>query len=130
MKWFGHATTVLLKRRSKITSEQFLEGTDICIIEAELPVVESFGFSPEIMQKTSGAARTQLQFSHWALLEQDPNWKPTTEDEVEEFGDNADAKGDNIARVLVDEIRRRKGLHVEEKLVEHAEKQRTLSKKK
>lgn len=82
------------------------------------------------MQKTSGAARTQLQFSHWALLEQDPNWKPTTEDEVEEFGDNADAKGDNIARVLVDEIRRRKGLHVEEKLVEHAEKQRTLSKKK
>mmetsp|Transcript_36629 Transcript_36629/g.56835 ORF Transcript_36629/g.56835 Transcript_36629/m.56835 type:complete len:97 (+) Transcript_36629:2700-2990(+) len=81
-------------------------------------------------KKTSGAARTQLQFSHWAILDEDPNWKPTTEDEQEEFGTNADAKGDNIARILVDDIRRRKGLYVEEKLVEHADKQRTLSKKK
>ena len=100
------------------------------MIDANVPVVESFGFAPEIMRKTSGAARTQLQFSHWAILEEDPNWKPTTEDEQEEFGSNADARGDNVARMLVDDIRKRKGLHVEEKLIEHADKQRTLSKKK
>merc|ERR1712137_148814 len=129
-RWFGDATSVLIRRRSKIINEQFLEGTDHCQITASLPVTESFGFIPEIMQKTSGAARSQLQFSHWALLEEDPNWVPTTEEEKEEFGTNADARGDNVARLLVDDIRRRKGLHVEEKLVEHAEKQRTLSKKK
>mmetsp|Transcript_36629 Transcript_36629/g.56833 ORF Transcript_36629/g.56833 Transcript_36629/m.56833 type:complete len:926 (+) Transcript_36629:8-2785(+) len=50
-KWFGDATSVLLKRRAKICNEQFLEGTDICMIEAHVPVVESFGFAPEIMQK-------------------------------------------------------------------------------
>lgn len=82
------------------------------------------------MHKTSGAARTQMQFSHWALLDQDPSWEPTTEDEKEEFGSNANAKGDNLARQLVNNIRRRKGLHVEEKLVEHADKQRTLSRNK
>jgi ribosome assembly protein 1 len=35
----------------------------------------------------------------------------------------------NLARTLVDKVRRRKGLHVEEKLVQSATKQRTLSKK-
>ena len=129
-RWFGDATSVLMKRRSKITNEQFLEGTDICQISADLPVVESFGFIPEMMQKTSGAARSQLQFSHWAILPQDPSWQPTTEEEKEEFGTNSEAKGDNIARLLVDDIRKRNGLHVEEKLVEHAEKQRTRSRKK
>ncbi len=38
--------------------------------------------------------------------------------------------GTNVARQLLDEARRRKGLPVEEKLVEGADKQRTLSKKK
>ena len=35
-----------------------------------------------------------------------------------------------IAYRYMDQVRRRKGLHVEEKLVAHAEKQRTLSKNK
>jgi len=129
-KYFGDATAVLCRRRAKIKLENFIMGTDLCEIEAELPVVESFGFGDEIMRKTSGSARTQLQFSHWSILDEDPNWVPTTEDEKEEFGMNASAKGENFARQLVDDVRRRKGLFVEEKLVEHGDKQRTLSKKK
>ena len=35
-----------------------------------------------------------------------------------------------LFRRYMDQVRRRKGLQVEEKLVEHAEKQRTLSKNK
>jgi hypothetical protein len=36
----------------------------------------------------------------------------------------------NKAREYVDQVRRRKGLFIEKKIVEHAEKQRTLSRKK
>ena len=44
------------------------------------------------------------------------------------FGDKADS--DNIARKYMNDVRRKKGLAVDEKLVEFAEKQRTVSKKK
>ena len=40
------------------------------------------------------------------------------------------ADAPNRARLLLDAARRRRGLYVEEKIVEHAEKQRTLSKNK
>ena len=39
-------------------------------------------------------------------------------------------QGRNIAREFVNGVRARKGLPVERKVVQHAEKQRTLSKKK
>lgn len=53
---------------------------------------------------------------------------PTTEEEYEQYGEKADFT--NIAKVYMDSIRERKGLPVEKKTVEHAEKQRTLSKNK
>lgn len=37
------------------------------MIEAVLPVVESFGFCEEIRKKTSGLASPQLKFSHWEV---------------------------------------------------------------
>lgn len=58
----------------------------------------------------------------------DPFWEPTTEEEYAHFGDKADS--DNQAKVYMNSVRRRKGLKVSEKLVEFAEKQRTLNKKK
>lgn len=67
-------------------------------------------------------------FSHLKTIEIDPFWKPTTEEEVEEFGDLATEP--NIARAFIDSIRKRKGLQIEEKIVKNAEKQRTLTKNK
>jgi ribosome assembly protein 1 len=55
----------------------------------------------------------------------DPFWRPTTQDELEEFGDVFSGIS-NVSRTLIDRVRRRKGLAVEEKIVESAEKQRTL----
>ena len=104
---FGKTSGVLFKRRGRITNNE-RRGTDGFIIEAVIPVVESFGLSDELMKKTSGAASVQLWFSHWETLDIDPNWEPTTTDEIEEFGSNVQAKGDNIARTLVDAVRRRK----------------------
>ena len=70
----------------------------------------------------------QLVLSHWAALDEDPFFVPQTEDEKEEFGDGIGLQH-NIARRLVDSVRRRKGLAVEEKVVESGTKQRTRARK-
>jgi len=57
-----------------------------------------------------------------------PFFEPRTEEELEEMGSNNRAP--NLARTYMDTVRKRKGLHVAEKLVEHADKQRTLKKNK
>ena len=82
-----------------------------------------------MLKKTSGAAVPQLMFSHWEPLDQDPFFMPT-EEELEEFGENEQAMGNNVARRLIEEVRKRKGLLLEKKLMEHADKQRTLKKNK
>jgi ribosome assembly protein 1 len=58
----------------------------------------------------------------------DPFWKPTTIEELEDFG--SDVAEPNIMRSYIDKVRKRKGLVVEEKVVASAEKQRTLTKNK
>ena len=62
------------------------------------------------------------------VIPEDPFWVPSTEEELRHFGEKADT--DNLARRYMNAVRRRKGLHVDEKIVEHAEKQRTLKKNK
>ncbi|KAM9953379.1 hypothetical protein ACTFIR_008445 [Dictyostelium discoideum] len=127
----GKMYSVLSSRRAQIQKEGVKEGTQIFCIQARLPVVESFGFSQQIMIKTSGAASTQLFFdNYWETIEQDPYYEPTTEEELEDNGVNIASLGNNIARQYMNMIRKRKGLFVEEKLVEHADKQRTLKKNK
>lgn len=62
------------------------------------------------------------------VIEQDPYWVPSTEEEYLHFGEKADSG--NRAKRYMDAVRRRKGLPVDSQLVTHAEKQRTLSKNK
>lgn len=120
----GKVYGVISKRKGKILSEEMKEGTPFFTIKALLPVVESFGFSDYIRKQTSGAASPQLIFTGFDVLDEDPFWIPTTEDEVEEFG----AQGDRVldAKKYMDGVRRRKGLFVETKITKGAEKQRTL----
>ena len=63
------------------------------------------------------------------MVAQDPHFVVATEEEQENL-DGGDYDGVNLARKLVDDVRRRKGLRVEEKAVKSATKQRTLSKKR
>ncbi|GAA6078793.1 elongation factor-like GTPase 1 [Tachysurus ichikawai] len=63
-----------------------------------------------------------------AVISSDPFWVPTTEEEYLHFGEKADSA--NQALKYMNAVRKRKGLYVEEKIVEHAEKQRTLGKNK
>ncbi|RCH99765.1 Cytoplasmic GTPase/eEF2-like protein (ribosomal bioproteinsis), partial [Rhizopus stolonifer] len=122
----GRVYGVISKRKGKIVSEDLKDGTSFWQIKALLPVIESFGFSDEIRKRTSGAASPQLVFSGFDLLDEDPFWVPTTEEELEDLGEKADKE--NLARKYMDTVRKRKGMFVEKKLVEHAEKQRTLKK--
>ncbi|XP_068176852.1 elongation factor-like GTPase 1 [Antennarius striatus] len=124
----GRVYGVLGKREGRVLHDEMKEGTDMFVIKAVLPVAESFGFADEIRKRTSGLASPQLVFSHWEVISSDPYWVPTTEEEYLHFGEKADSA--NQALKYMNAVRRRKGLYVEEKIVEHAEKQRTLSKNK
>ncbi len=111
--------------RSQVLREELREGSDQFIVHAYLPVEASFGLADEMRRKSSGGVSASLLLSHWARLPVDPFWVPTTEEEREEWGDEG-ASVANLARRLIDAVRRRKGLPVEEKVVAKATKQRTL----
>ncbi|KAF5345545.1 hypothetical protein D9758_012021 [Tetrapyrgos nigripes] len=120
----GKVYGVVAKRRGRIVAEEMKESTSFFTVSALLPVVESFGFADDIRKRTSGAASPQLIFSGYEMLDQDPFWVPTTEEELEDLGEKADRS--NIAKGYMDTVRDRKGLFVDRKIVEFAEKQRTL----
>jgi hypothetical protein len=104
---YGKAHAVLAKRRAQILSDEVRQGTYMYNLRAYLPAVESFGFAEELFSKTSGACQTQMMFSHWALLDEDPDFVPLSEEEVAEMGDLQN-QPPNLARRYVDAIRKRK----------------------
>lgn len=57
----------------------------------------------------------------------DPFWKPHTDEELEDLGEIVEQ---SITRKYVDDVRKRKGLATEEKLVVFADKQRNLKRNK
>lgn len=123
----GRVYGVVARRRGRILAESMNEGTPFFTITAVLPVAESFGFSEEIRKRTSGAASPQLLFSGYEMLDEDPFWVPFTEEELEDLGELADRE--NVAKKYMDGVRKRKGMFVQgKKLVESAEKQKTLKK--
>ncbi|CAI9774540.1 unnamed protein product [Fraxinus pennsylvanica] len=124
----GSMYAVLARRRAQVIKEEMQEGSPLFTVHAYVPVAESFGFADELRRWTSGASSALLVLSHWEALSEDPFFVPKTEEEIEEFGDGSSVL-QNTARKLIDAVRRRKGLPVEEKVVQHATKQRTLARK-
>lgn len=124
----GRLCTLIEQRRGNITTNELIPGTDVFDLEAFIPAVESFGFAKEVRVRTRGAAYPQLMLSHWEMLDIDPHWIPRTDEELEEFGSSADSTP-NLALDLVVSTRKRKGLYVNEQVVEFAEKQATRKNK-
>ena len=125
--------SVILSRRGIIYEEDVIEGTTLFLLQAYIPIYNSFGFTQQLLKKTSGKGITpQLHLSHYQKLNKNPFWKPTTNDEIEIYGDNQNNSIEkiNLSRTIIDQVRKRKGLIIEEKVVMYAEKQRTLNKKK
>lgn len=121
----GKVYGVIARRKGTIKSEEIKEGTTFYTIVAQMPMVESFGFNDELMKKTSGIALPQLVFDGFQVaFDLDPFWLPSTEAELEDFGALADRE--NLPRKYIHQVRKRKGMFVEKKIVQHAEKQRTM----
>ncbi|KAK8740714.1 hypothetical protein OTU49_002668 [Cherax quadricarinatus] len=124
----GRMYSVIGKRQGRIVDGDITEGSTSWNITAYLPVIESMNFANELRKSTSGEAMPQLVFSHWEMLDIDPFWEPQTTEELMHWGEKSDSG--NSARKYINAVRKRKGLAIDEKIVEFAEKQRTLSKNK
>ena len=111
---------VLGRRRSDIISESIREGTGVFIIHAYLPVANSFGFADELRKLTFRVLQAYARVFTLKELDIDPYQK---------LGEDGEELTDNVARDLMDMVRKRKGLKVDEKVVKVATKQRTLSRK-
>uniref|UniRef100_A0A6G1SAJ1 Elongation factor-like 1 n=1 Tax=Aceria tosichella TaxID=561515 RepID=A0A6G1SAJ1_9ACAR len=124
----GKMYAVMARRHGRILHGDMREGSQTFEIQAFIPVIESLDFVNEIRKQTSGMANPQLIFSHYEIIDVDPFWTPSTEEEYALYGEKADTE--NRARKYMNLVRRRKGLAVQEKIVEHGEKQRTIKRNK
>ncbi|XP_072938182.1 elongation factor-like GTPase 1 [Epargyreus clarus] len=127
-KVLGKLYAELGRRGGRVVGSDLQSGSSSFRVRAMMPVAESFKFAIELRTHTSGLAAPQLMFSHWEVIDIDPFWTPRTEEEYLHWGEKWD--GVNRAKAYMDSVRARKGLATDKQLVQHAEKQRTLSKKK
>jgi ribosome assembly protein 1 len=123
----GRVYSALGRRHGRIIDEEYHEGTGFFTVNARLPVADSFGFADDLRGRTAGVAIPQLVFAGFETLPEDPFWVPSTEEELEEYGTLGDRQ-ENLAMRHFIKIRERKGLFIERKIVQFAEKQRTLKK--
>lgn len=123
----GRVYSALGRRHGRVISEDYYEGTGFFTVHSWLPVAESFGFADDLRGRTAGIAIPQLVFAGFETLPEDPYWVPLTEEEVEDHG-AGNEPAENLAMKHLIKIRERKGLFVERKIVQFAEKQRTLRK--
>ncbi|XP_039758305.1 elongation factor-like GTPase 1 isoform X1 [Pararge aegeria] len=127
-KVLGKLYAALGKRAGRVVGSDLQSGSASFRVRALMPVAESFKFALELRTHTSGLAAPQMMFSHWEVIDIDPFWRPRTEEEYLHWGEKWD--GVNRAKAYMDAVRTRKGLATDKHLVQHGEKQRTLSKKK
>ncbi|CAB4062498.1 RIA1 [Lepeophtheirus salmonis] len=66
-----------------------------------------------VKEKMIEGSSTFTFFSHWEIIDIDPFWVPVTDEELLHFGDKADSA--NIARCYMNNVRKRKGLAIDEK---------------
>ena len=55
---------ILSKRLGKVISDTMVEGTDLISIVATIPQSESFGLTPELLEKSSGEVSQHLALHH------------------------------------------------------------------
>lgn len=137
----GRVYSALSKRNGKILTEEYNDGTGFFTVKSLLPVIESFGFADDVRTRTSGLAIPQLLFHGFEIFDQDPFKIPSSADQDDAQSDTADTAdtptmadltasmaAENVALCYMIQVRERKGMFVERKLVQFAEKQRTLKK--
>ena len=126
---YGIVYNLLNKGRGSVISEDVQEGTNIIMLETLVPLVTSFEFHKSVRLQCQGMTYPQLVFSGFLINEEDPFFIPMTEEELEDHG-IGDILPENPAKVLIENVRKRKGLVVDKKIVIDADKQRTIKRNK
>lgn len=96
--------TILARRRGHVTADIPKPGTPIFIVQAFLPIVESFGFETDIRVHTQGQAFCCSIFDHWQVVPGDPLDKNIILRPLEP------APMQSLARDFMVKTRRRKGM--------------------
>jgi translation elongation factor EF-G len=125
----GRAYDVLKQHRCKIVEERQKDGSTSTFISCFLPVIESFEFPGDLSERTSGKAYPQIGFSHYELVPDDPFWRPQTEEELDVYTRNGKETKPNVAKKIIEYVRRRKGIWVEN-FEQKADRRATMGKAK
>jgi elongation factor 2 len=68
----GAVYSILTKKRGVVINEEQRMGTPLKIMQAYLPVNESFGFNEDLRGATHGQAFPQMVFDHWEIMTGNP----------------------------------------------------------
>jgi len=69
----GKIYSVVARRRGEVIEEVPKPGTPLVHVRVHIPVMESFGFTSQLREETSGRAFPQLIFDHWRTMEGNGN---------------------------------------------------------
>jgi elongation factor 2 len=83
-EWVGEVSSIITRKRGRIISSE--QKGPLTMINGYIPVAETFGLAAELRSATSGHAFWQTQFDHWEKVPE------------------------NIALLVIEEIRKRRGL--------------------
>ena len=127
---YGIVYSVINKCRGRVIKEDMQDGTNFFLIDALIPLNEGFVFNDLIRKKSCGIAQPQLVFHGYEVnFGVDPLFVPKTLEEMDENGEG-DILIDNIAKKIIENVRKQKGMLVSKKILMDAEKQRTLTRRK
>lgn len=98
------AHTLVGRRRGHIFSERDVAGTPLKRIMAYMPVLDSYGFEPDLRNLTHGAAFCLQMFDHWGTVPGDPLDRSVELRPLEPAGRY------ELARECMVKTRRRKGM--------------------
>ncbi|XP_066247048.1 elongation factor-like GTPase 1 [Euwallacea similis] len=127
----GKVYSVVNKRHGNVLEAVGMDEKEKSfLVEAEIPVLNSDGFANDVRKATSGHANPSLRFGDYQIVDANPYATAVQHEEEseEEFGIRFELS--LRANRLRKDVRKRKGLLVDDEVVVHAEKQRTLNKKK
>ncbi|RZC79644.1 hypothetical protein C5167_042219 [Papaver somniferum] len=116
----------LFKRRAQVLKKEMQQGSSWFTVQHMCRLMK-FRVCAGAFRKKTGVSSALLVLCHWEELSEDPFFVPNTE-EIEESDDGSNILP-NTARKLIDAVRRRKGLPVEEKVDQRGTKRRILSRK-
>lgn len=130
----GRVFAVIRQRAGRVTHQTFDEESFTHRIACTLPICESFGFAAELRSKTSGSVAAQVSFAGYEVLDAElqplgnssNSFDASSQCDGAEQAERRTAQSRAMCYVLT--VRARKGLRVDRKIVEHAEKQSTLKK--